>query len=509
MTVDFGFIPYSLSVTKDDGLSVVAPGSLLTYTIEIINNGAENLTDITATDTLPGDVIFQSAVPAPTTNAGGILTWDHAGLGLTGPFAPGASTSISLTVRVRDNADIPAGVSDITNSVSISDSVTGTTDSDDDTNTLARTNTKALTDTNHAQTVFPEVAIGEILTYRISLIVPAGVTMTNLRAVDVLETGLAFDECLSVTSTDLTSTINPGNPSDLSGACPAAAGDPNVTDAGHNIIFDFGDVTNTNATEDRTLSVDYWVDVLDIAENNNGVTGINNAVTWQWDGGSLAGFALPVEIVEPDMSIQKTVSPEVALLGSTLTFTVDVEHTAVSRADAYDVVITDILPPGLGYVDGSFAFATGALTTPNVAYDATTTTLTVAWDHFPLLATSSFTFDAIFVGPSPVTNEASAAWTSLPIDPQPDGTPVQQSNYNAEFTERWYDPLDTTGVDDYRVSSSVSIRKPNLPKTGFAPGRITPLPEQPRDKDYQQMASMTLEIPRLGVNLPIVGVPGH
>jgi LPXTG-site transpeptidase (sortase) family protein len=118
-----------------------------------------------------------------------------------------------------------------------------------------------------------------------------------------------------------------------------------------------------------------------------------------------------------------------------------------------------------------------------------------------LLATSSITFEAAFVGPPPVVNEASVTWTSIPLDPG------VQSNYNVNSTERFYDPLDPAGVNDYGVSSSVTINKLVLPKTGFAPGRVTTLSAQPKAKAYRQMGTLTLEIPRLGVNLPVVGVP--
>ena len=492
--------PASLTITKDDGFTVVAPGSVLTYTIDITNNGAVALTDLTVTDTLPAEVDFQSAVPTPTTNVGGVLTWNHAGLGLTGPFAPGATTSINLTIQVKDNVDIPSGVTSITNNITVSDSVTGTTDDDDDTDALARDNVKDLIASNHPPTIYPEVTIGEILTYRISLVVPAGVTMTNLRAVDVLETGLAFDECQTVSAPDLTSTRAGG----IAGACPlggsAANLDPAVTNSGHNITMDFGDVTNNHPTEDRTLSVDYWVVVLDTADNNNGVTGINNFVTWQWDGGSLTGEALPVDIVEPNMSILKDASQTVALIGRTITFTIDIEHTALSSTDAYDVVVTDQLPSGLEYVGN--VTVTG-LSYDRFNYDTVTSTITFEWDVFPLLATSTITFDATFVGPPPVVNEASVAWTSIPLDPG------VQSEYNADSTERFYDPLDLTGVNDYGVSSSVTINRPALPKTGFAPGKITNLPAQPKEKEYRQIDSLTLEIPRLDVNLPVVGIPTY
>jgi LPXTG-site transpeptidase (sortase) family protein len=46
-----------------------------------------------------------------------------------------------------------------------------------------------------------------------------------------------------------------------------------------------------------------------------------------------------------------------------------------------------------------------------------------------------------------------------------------------------------------------------LPETGFQPGVISSLSAQPEEKAYANYGDMWLEIPKLGVELPIVGVP--
>jgi LPXTG-site transpeptidase (sortase) family protein len=46
-----------------------------------------------------------------------------------------------------------------------------------------------------------------------------------------------------------------------------------------------------------------------------------------------------------------------------------------------------------------------------------------------------------------------------------------------------------------------------LPATGFAPGKITALPEQKPGQTYADLGGLWLEIPRLGVKTPVVGVP--
>jgi LPXTG-site transpeptidase (sortase) family protein len=46
-----------------------------------------------------------------------------------------------------------------------------------------------------------------------------------------------------------------------------------------------------------------------------------------------------------------------------------------------------------------------------------------------------------------------------------------------------------------------------LPATGFSPNRMTTLPVQPANKAYATMGDLWLEIPKLGVQMNIVGVP--
>lgn len=54
-------------------------------------------------------------------------------------------------------------------------------------------------------------------------------------------------------------------------------------------------------------------------------------------------------------------------------------------------------------------------------------------------------------------------------------------------------------------NSSPSISSLLIPVTGFAPGEITPLPAQPKDKAYKALGDIRIEIPTLGISYPIVG----
>jgi len=46
-----------------------------------------------------------------------------------------------------------------------------------------------------------------------------------------------------------------------------------------------------------------------------------------------------------------------------------------------------------------------------------------------------------------------------------------------------------------------------IPSTGFAPGRLTVLPAQPAIKAYSALGDVWLEIPKLGVQANITGIP--
>ncbi len=62
------------------------------------------------------------------------------------------------------------------------------------------------------------------------------------------------------------------------------------------------------------------------------------------------------------------------------------------------------------------------------------------------------------------------------------------------------------GLVDNITSFTVGLSASSLPETGFRHGRITQLPKQPAAKAYTETAMM-LEIPKLNVSMPIVGVP--
>ncbi len=80
-----------LAVTKSDSPDPVLLGLGLTYTVTVINNGPNNATGVTLTDTLPGSVTFGSATGS-CSESGGTVTCN------LGSLASGNSAVVTITV---------------------------------------------------------------------------------------------------------------------------------------------------------------------------------------------------------------------------------------------------------------------------------------------------------------------------------------------------------------------------------------------------------------------------
>ncbi|WP_299029038.1 sortase, partial [uncultured Thermanaerothrix sp.] len=508
-----------LSVTKDDGVTVVSPGSTITYTITISNTGPSDALGAMISDPKPAQVDTWNWVC--TEQTGGASGCDDV-IGSTNDFTDmvnlpaGSSITYTVTAHIATNA----GAGSLTNTITITPP-SGVSDpdpgnnTDDDTDTIVTTPTgdltKSLIATNQTFTPDRSVAIGEILTYEIAFTIPAGGTLPNLTLTDVLDRGLAFVNCLSITpsSADITTTL----PGGFADACNAPinpviqtepSGSTNPADRGRRITFSLGDVSNSGEANGRVI-IQYTVVVLDALENQDGVL-LNNNAMLTWASGSLVASASNVNIIEPDLELTKQVDQTVALPGTVLTFTLTLRHTTQSNTDAFDVVLTDVLPAGLSYVPGSLTILSGP--PGGIADDSAAPALRVTWPAFPRLNGSELSqaiiqFRATLGNLSPgesVQNVASVQWSSLPGD-----VVSPQSLYNPISTERYYDPA--SAVNNYGTQAQVTVSVPTLPETGFAPGRFALVPSQPADRQYNALGDLWLEIPKLGVKMPIVGVP--
>lgn len=96
-----------LSVTKTADRDTAIPGSNVTYTVAVTNNGTDNAKGAILTETLPEGAKFVSANIAPTKQSGNELTFD------LGDVAKGQISTVSITVTAPTTGNI-TGTSSIT-----------------------------------------------------------------------------------------------------------------------------------------------------------------------------------------------------------------------------------------------------------------------------------------------------------------------------------------------------------------------------------------------------------
>jgi LPXTG-site transpeptidase (sortase) family protein len=193
-------------------------------------------------------------------------------------------------------------------------------------------------------------------------------------------------------------------------------------------------------------------------------------------------------VADPAMS--KAGTPSQASVGDTVTFTLTV--TNAGNTAAPNVVVIDTLPAMFDVtgvtVNGSFGASINV--TPPMGTGPAPYTVQVTLNS-PLgvtdVVTVTITTTVNSLGNPPVNNSANVS-TSATSD-------IQSNNADTV----------TITLRDPSPRSAIANRPAQLPATGFAPDVETKLPAQPHDMLYAA-TDVLLEIPSLGVKLPIVGV---
>jgi fimbrial isopeptide formation D2 family protein/uncharacterized repeat protein (TIGR01451 family) len=148
---------------------------------------------------------------------------------------------------------------------------------------------KIVTAVNQSFTTVPNVTIGEVATYQLTLTIPEGV-MPNAQLVDTLPAGLAIVSLDSLTaSSNLQTSVSGGFPAVLSGAA--------VGTNGSSATFNFGTITNTGTSDSGgdTIDIGYHVVALNVSANQRGTVDKNYAKL-SWNLGSVASNA-PLTVV--------------------------------------------------------------------------------------------------------------------------------------------------------------------------------------------------------------------
>ncbi|MCS7247370.1 MAG: sortase [Anaerolineales bacterium] len=504
-----------LSINKDDGLTVIAPGSTITYTVTVRNSGPSDAVRAQISDPKPPQIRVWSWSCSPS--AGATCTSQpnlNSDFRDTVNIPAGGVITYTVVATVDPNATAGTLVNraTVTPPEGVTDPDPGNNEDDDQDPIITQPEgdlVKTILASNQDFTPLPNVAIGEVITYEVRLRLPAASVMADLVLTDVLDRGLAFMGCDAViASTSFITTTLPGG---FEAACndpinptvqtePPGSTDP--ADPGRRVTFTLGEVRNQGA-QDGFLSLRYRAVVLNSAENRSDLV-LRNRAEVRWAGGSLVTQAPEVVVVEPDFILEKKADRTTALPGSVINFTITLRHSPRSRVDAFNVVLRDTLPPGLTYIPGSLIILDGP--PGGVIDDSAAPKLKVSWGYFPLLTNGRATQAVVrfqarlgqLEAGQKVTNVARLEWSTLPGD-----VSSPQSPYNPVSTERNYSPPSEVDI----LVEGLEIEVPFLPQTGFPAGRITPIPVQPKDKTYASLGDLWLEIPKLGVQAKVMGIP--
>ncbi len=396
-TVAVDIVEPKLDIQKSVAPAIADAGDIVTYTVTVQHLAGSHATahDVLVTDLLtPGLSLIAGSV---TASAGSITSGNGGGdttVAVNIDTLLQGSPLITITYQATVANSVASGAR-VVNTAGITwnsiDGGGGRTSSDSDPAALSITApglTKAVvnssvTDTgsNRFNTTRPDLAIGELVTYQMTLSLREGVSVATLT--DDLPSSLATG-ILSVVSSRVVSiggnstggATAGGNLSGASLAVGATGVASNVNfraDAlNDRVVFNFGTVLNTPDNLANGLDqivVEIVARVENVGANTSGDTLINRA-SLNFGNGTVAATAA-VDIVEPQLDIQKTAAPNNGDAGDIITYTLTLSHTAASQAAAYGLVIGDLLQSDIHLVAGSVTTTAGAITTGNGGGDTT------------------------------------------------------------------------------------------------------------------------------------------
>ncbi|NDH84960.1 MAG: DUF11 domain-containing protein, partial [Acidimicrobiia bacterium] len=332
----------------------------------------------------------------------------------------------------------PAGLTDKTDVIIRSPAVT---------KTLVGT---SIVDTWNSNT---QAVIGELVTYDLSVKVPQGTTPAAVLT-DTFTDALGFVRVVGSPTVD--TGVN------VSGL--ANINSPTLTKNGTVAEWQLGDIVNSN-TDDQLHGFTFRIEAVVL--NDRFVPQVIrtpvNAAELAWTGHTLPEVsAEEVRVIEPQVTLNKTVSPTTAQAGDTATFTIVVSSSGTT---AHEVSLEDFLPAGVTYVTGSLAHTAGVA--PNtLATSGGGTAFTATWSQLTPNQTSTLTFqanvDANVTSGQAITNTATTKWTSLT------GNPGQITTNSTNAYERTGSGSTTLGeLNNYKTSDSatITVAKPTVAKT--------------------------------------------
>jgi LPXTG-site transpeptidase (sortase) family protein len=439
-----------LAITKSDSPDPVLAGNTLTYTVDVSNAGPSDAQNVVVTDTLPAGVTFVSTSGCAE-DPNGVPTCS------LGDIAASGSASYTIMVNVD-----PSTSGAITNTVSVSSS---TTDPDPGNNTYVET-------TNVVAILPPSIN----KSFQQNPITADGVstlqfTITNPNTGTDLA-GVTFTDNLpGVPDTMIIATPSNASTNCIGGVLTANAGTGliqlnNATvGAGTSCTVDI-DITAPTAGS--------YINSTSAVSSTNGGTGNSASDTLQVSAATIT-----------DPAVTKSGDPATAQVGDTVTFTIVVSNNGPDPAD--NVVLTDVVPSFL-------TINNVTVDNPVPPSDITRSGNTITINFGTVTPTigacpPAFGSSCYIVTVTTVVNASAAPQSGVNNVSVATSTPESNPNNNDS-------------------SAPITIVEPVLtaPETGFAPGRVSPIPAQSAETAFAQYENVTIRIPTLGINTEIVGV---
>jgi len=481
------------------GDGYASPGDTLEYQIFITNSGSSPLHDVRIDDD-PIPVNTTIVVGSVYTSQGAVLDEDPVIVNI-GTVDPGNVITVRFRVLIDSNppnaavvdglilsnqanvtsTEFPGGV------LSDDNGVPGDGVNPDPTLTPIRVGASSVgaptdllkglveADTSEPGVSVPQVLIGEVLTYEVSVTMPEGL-LRQATLKDTLPAGLTYvgnAGLARVFTTGITAATNPGN---VNAAASTLFVPVTLTQSGQDLSLFLGDVINSDSdagAEGYVLRYD--VVVANIVFNQAGTPNTNSATLTYQDalgaGQTLLPASLPVTVTVAEPDIQMTLSADLAEIpaeGGTVTFTLVITNPGGANVGpGYDVNITDLLPAGYSnLVVANIIPAGGVAGGGNITDSSTAAGLDITVGTFPVngALTIVFTVEAAPAETeSDLTYTADVRWTSVPgtngTDPDGPGplTPLTPGASGTATGERNGSDGVAGVLNDYMATDSVLL----------------------------------------------------